>query len=529
MTIMHMNALAILKGFCITQRQRLHRECLFGRFAISGIALVAACSPAFAAETMGGAVINGSSVYGAAELFQVYRDHLGNIVTEQTAKNIAETLQQRYLDDGYSRPGYRIVDRGIDSGIVRIRIVEPSISGVAINGDAGPYREKLEHLVAHLPSDRSLRPQEIREMLRDARRLPGLEIDVAAEPDGQNQGGFVLAVDSAYKPIEGSVRISNRGTREIGRDILFARVMANSLFGREMTGGLFGTSAKDSDDYRGGGFFVTFMPGSGGTSIQMQGAVTTLSYETQGIDVEQDRTRYTLKLMHPLLRQANRDLSVWGGVVIEDLDVSLNGLQSREERLRSIEAGSNFTWQNQDTHSLLSLELEQGVNGLGSRLDSAATTADPRNTDFSIARLRYARLAPINDLWSWRVDAYAQTSPDVLPSIKRFKVGGGRIGRGFEAAAVSSDSGIGGKVELKRQVGEKIAWLERGDLYGFYDLGSAWRNDAGGRESASSTAIGASLHEGRLSGSIEIARPLTHADADGRKDVGIFAELSFRF
>lgn len=524
-----MDALAILRGFCITQRQRLHRESLFGRFAISGVALLAAFSSAFAVETMGGAVIQGSSVYGAAELFQVYRQHLGNTVTEHTAKAIAETLQQRYLEDGYSRPGYRIVDQGIDSGIVRIRIVEPNISRVAINGDAGPYSEKLERLVAHLPSDRSLRPQEIRDVLRDARRLPGLDVEVAAVPDGQNQGGFVLAVDSAYKPVEGSLKISNRGTREIGRDILFARVAANGLFNRDMTGGLFVTTARDSDDYRGGGFFTTFMQGSGGTSVQMQGAVTTLNYETRDVDVEQDRKRYTIKVVHPLRRQADRDLSVWGGFVVEDLDLAFNGLRSREERLRSIEAGSTFTWQEQATQSLLSLELEQGINGLGSRIDTAATTAALLENAFSIARLRYVRLAPINELWSWRVDAYAQTSPHVLPSIKRFKVGGGRIGRGFEAAAVSGDRGIGGKAQLKRQVGGSIPWLERGDLYGFYDVGSVWRNDAGGRESASSTGIGASLHEGRFSGSIEVARPLTHADADGRKDVGVFAELSIRF
>jgi len=69
----------------------------------------------------------------------------------------------------------------------------------------------------------------------------------------------------------------------------------------------------------------------------------------------------------------------------------------------------------------------------------------------------------------------------------------------------------------------------RADLYGFYDLGSVWRNDVEGRESASSTGFGASLRDGRLSGYLEIAKPLTHADADGQKDAGIFAEVSFRF
>jgi hemolysin activation/secretion protein len=482
-----------------------------------------------ASERLGGAVIQNSSVYAPSELFDVYKRYLGQTVTEQTATSIAEALRQKYLDDGYSRPGYRISDRGVDSGIVRVELIEANISRVAINGDAGPYRDKLEHLVAHLPSDRSLRPQEIRDAMRGARQLPGLDVTVSAEPDAEHHGGFVLAVDSAYKPFEGSIKLSNRGTREIGRDVLFAKFVANGLFGREIAGGLFVTSAKDSSNYKGGGLFASFAPGEGDTSAQFHGAVTSLNYHVQGIQVEQDRERAAIQVTHQLMRKPTSGLSIRAGFEAEDLDVAFNGAANREERLRSIEAGSTLTWRAEDNQHLLSLELEQGLNGFGSRIDAANVTDDLRRENFSIARLHYVRLAPLNDQWSWRLDAYAHTSPHVLPSIKRFKVGGGRIGRGFEAAAISGDRGVGGKTELKRQLESTVAWLESANLYGFFDLGSAWRNDAAGRESASSAGIGASLREGRLSGYLEIAKPLTHADADGQKDAGIFAEVSFQF
>jgi hemolysin activation/secretion protein len=486
-------------------------------------------APVLAVEKLGSAVIQNSSVYGPSELFELYKEYLGQTVTEQTATAIAEALQRRYLDDGYSRPGYSVSDRGVNSGIVRIRLVEANISRVAISGDTGPYRDKLENLVADIPSDRSLRPEEIRDAMKGARRLPGLDVSVAAEPDSQHHGSFVLTVESAYKPFEGSIKLSNRGTREIGRDILFAQVVANGLFRQEIAGGLFITSAKDSENYSGGGFFATIAAGPRGTSAQLQGAITALNYDVQGIAVEQDREKAALQITQPLLRQSTRDLSIWGGFEIEDLDVAYNGAVNRQERLRSIEAGSTLTWRSEGNQYLLSMEVEQGLNGFGSGIDIVNAPDDPRREDFSIARLRYVRLAPLNELWSWRIDAYAQTSPHVLPSIKRFKVGGGRIGRGFETAAVSGDRGIGGKTQLGRRVWGDATWLDRADLYGFHDLGSAWRNDAEGRESASSTGLGASLRGGRLSGYLEIAKPLTHADADGRKDTGIFAEVSFQF
>ncbi|MEX2123282.1 MAG: ShlB/FhaC/HecB family hemolysin secretion/activation protein [Woeseia sp.] len=527
-----MNRLQISPCFSITRARKFRwigTLNIDSRFAITILTCLITASPVLASENLGSAVIQNSSVYRPTELFDVYKVHLGKTVTEQTAATIAEALQQKYLADGYSRPGYRISDRGIDSGIVRIQLVEASISSVAINGNAGPYQEKLEQLVARLPSDRSLRPQEIKDALRSARRLPGLEVDVAAEPDGGHNGGFVLEVDSAYKPLEGNVRISNRGTREIDRDVMFAQLVANGLFSHENASGLFVTSAKDSDNYKGGGVFTNTALGAHGTSAQLQGAVTSLEYDVQGVQVEQYRERYRIQLMHPLRRQSVHELSVWAGFEMQNLDLAYNDATYREERLRSVELGSTLNWRNEETQYLLSIELEQGLNGLGSRIDSLGASDERLRKDFRIARLRWVRLAALNDLWSWRLDAYAQTSPHVLPSIKQFKVGGGRIGRGFEAAAISGDRGVGGKMQLQRRLASGVTWVERADLYGFYDAGSAWRHDLGNRESASSTGVGISMRDGRLSGYLEIAKPLTHADADGHKDAGLFAEVSFQF
>ena len=499
------------------------------RFFIMLLASLILTAHAHAASKLDTAIIQGSSVYSPAELFDVYKIHLGGNVTDQTAKAIAEALQQKYIADGFSRPGYRVADRGTDSGIVRIELVEASVSRVEMKGDTGPYRQELEDLVGDLSSGRSLRPEEIREVLRRARRLPGLDVQVTAENDPEQSGGFVLEFDSAYKPVEGSVKLSNRGTEEIGRNLFSARLVTNGLFGRENASGLFFTTAEDSDNYSGGGFFADTALGSRGTSAQLQAAATSLQFETQGIHVEQSRDRASLKVRHLLQRQSAHDFSFWAGFGTEDLDVEYNGLVAREERLRSFELGLSLAVRGSTSQYFASAEVEQGMNGFGSRLDNFANPDDSSDNVFTITRLHYIHLSRLNDAWTVRWDSVAQHSAHVLPSIKRFKVGGGRIGRGFEAAAIRGDLGIGNKLELKRRVANDVPWLGRADVYGFYDLGSAWRNDLGGRESASSAGVGASMRGNWLSGYIEVAKPLTHADADGRKDMGIFAELTARF
>lgn len=496
---------------------------------ITLLALVMLPASALGARPLSSVVVQDSTVYAAPQLFEIYQQHLGKPVSVDTARAIAETLQQRYLADGYSRPGFAVRDTGVRSGIARIQMVEARISHVEFTGNAGPWREQLESLVGGLDSQETLRPDDVRNALRRARELPGLAVNVTTQPDEQSHGAYVLAVDSAYKPLEGRVTLSNRGTREIGRNLLMARLTSNGLFGSENSTGLFATTAEDSEEYRGGGIFSTTTFGERGASLQLQGAITSLSIETQGIPVQQRRERILARYAHPLQSLADRELVLSVGADVENLDVVQATITTREERLRSLQAGLAVTWRGGSRQQLMGLDIEQGVNGFGSRLDNFLVADDPRQPDFTIARFRYIHVYRLSEAWLLRWDALAQHSTDVLPSIKRFRVGGGRIGRGFEAAAASGDRGVGNKLELKRRIAQSATWVERADLYGYFDLGTTWRNDVTNRESASSGGFGLSLSTKHLSTYLEFAKPLTHADVDNSDDIGVFGEITVLF
>lgn len=474
-------------------------------------------------------MIDGSSAYGFPQLFERYKSHLGRPMNEQTAAAIGAAVQQQYVDDGYSRPGYRILDRGLQSGIVRIRLIEARIANVELVGRTGPHRHQLQELFGGLTSDALLRPGDITEALRQARRLPGLVVDVSIEPDASQSGTYRLDVKSSYKPIEGSVKLSNRGTEEIGRNLLFAQFIANGLPGRQSSSGLFLTRAEDSSTYSGGGLFYNAAVGSDGATARLQFAVTSLQIESDGVVVDQDRQRWLAKFVQPFDRNPERDLSAFGGFELDNLDVAQDGAVSREDRLRSLNAGLLANWRSAGRSSLLSVEIELGMNAARSNPDDFSPAGDAEPNNFSIWRTHYARTARLGDSLTWRVDGYGQYSDEALPSVKQFKVGGGRIGRGFEAAAASGDRGVGAKLDLRQPIAADLPWLGPAQIYGYYDLGAAWRNDRPGRESAASTGVGLTARGERFAGYLEVAKPLTHPDADGNKDAGIFAELTYRF
>src|SRR5204862_388448 len=67
-----------------------------------------------------------------------------------------------------------------------------------------------------------------------------------------------------------------------------------------------------------------------------------------------------------------------------------------------------------------------------------------------------------------RLRATGQYSPDRLTASERYAVGGTEIGRAFDAAVLTGDSGFGGSAELAFRPGLP-ARLKGSEIYGFVD------------------------------------------------------------
>ncbi|MBT8078579.1 MAG: hypothetical protein KJO31_08365 [Gammaproteobacteria bacterium] len=480
-------------------------------------------------EVLGSAIIQNSSVYSAADLFSEYHPFLGKAVTKETATQIAEAIRERYRRDGYSRPGYRVANNGMTSGIVRIQLIEPSISDVRHSGKSGPHQQRLDALFDELSSERSLRPVDIRDLISQAKRLPGLDVNITTTPDENVPGGYVLEVDSDYQAINGSLTYTNRGTQQIGRNLVFGRIASNGLLGDDNILGMFLATAGNPNDYSSGGAYFRAPVGERGANALLQGSMSKIQVVSSGVLVDQDRERYIADLSRPLRSGKNRQLTLRGALEIDDLDVYHDGVLAREDRLRTIEVASTVSWRGSKRQHLLTAEAEVGLAVMGSRLDNFVNPDDGRREDFVIVRFHYVDLTPLTQRWNLRIDSYAQYSPHLLPSIRQFKVGGGRIGRGFDAAAVRGDRGLGAKAELRGTLPLAARWYDRVEAYGFYDIGGAWNRAGGGRESAASAGVGLAVRGNLLSGYLEVAQPLTHADADGEREPGLFVELTGQF
>jgi hemolysin activation/secretion protein len=499
---------------------------------ISALAL-AGGADALAVEStpLTAAVIRGSSVYTPAQLFATYRDELGQPIDGARARAVIGAVGDLYERDGYSRPEVRADGKLPAPGIMRLEVVEPQITEVVIEGDAGPHRARLEELSSQLEHMQPIRRGDVQRVLGRMRELPGLSLVANTRRDDEHRNAYAIAVNATFDPVDGSVGASNRGTEEIGPVFLNAQAVANGwLTGMEKLGLLF-TTATDVDEYRGIGAFVDMPVNSRGTRAFLLAFGSDAEPDTPtGAPVDEYvRERATLRITHPLAGGTRASLSLAAALDAEDFEIRRDGAELQEDRLRVVQVGARAGFRpGARTQYDATLELRKGLDALGAGLQTEDPAHDPRRADFLLTRLQLVQLTRLGDAWSVRLDVLAQHTAYVLPYSERFKVGGERLGRGFEVSEIAGDRGAGAKLELRRNLTVQWPFSIKPSAYGFYDIGATWNQDVGGRASAATAGLGIAAQSGRFSGYVELAKPLTRPDLEGKRGATVFGGLSVR-
>lgn len=477
-------------------------------------------------------VVSGSTVYDATRLFGAYRGELGKPLTRESARAVTAALADLYTSDGYVQPEIRLDDALAGSGVLRATVSEAQITNVVFEGDTGRNRDALDRIATKLEASKPLRRDDIPEALRSMRAIAGLSVSATTRRDPVAPNAYELVVKSNFSPIDGVVRMNNRGTDEVGPHFLLGQVFANGLLGREGKIGLIFASAVDPDEYLGGGLYFDAPLGGAGTrgNAMLFRSHSAPNEAPVNLVDEYTRNRATLKVSQPLRQGSNLTLTLTGGFEADDLEIDREGAIVREDRLRIVEGGLRSAWRGAGAVQYsTNLLLRKGLDSLGAGLRADDLAVDLRDVSFWVTQLNGSASRRFAEKWTVRLDGFAQYSDDILPDSERFKIGGDRLGRGFEVTEIAGDRGAGAKVDLRRELVNTESFAGRISAYGFYDYGKAWREDASGHDSAATGGMGFAMSGASLTGYLEMAAPITGPDIEGRRKASVFAELSYRF
>jgi len=476
-------------------------------------------------------VVEGSSVYQAPALFGTWRDQVGKPISRESARAVGDGLAALYERDGFVKPEVVFDNSLTGRGVLRVQLHEARVSRVRFEGETGRYRETLEKIGTRLENARPLRRTDLPQALREMRRIAGMSVNINTQRDPQIRNAFELVVKAEFSAMNGVVRMNNRGTEQVGPAFMLGQVFVNGLLGREETLGLIFAAATDPDEYLGGGLYFDTALGAGGTrgNLLVFSSHSAPNESPVNYTDEYSRQRVTLRVSHPLLQESGSSIFLSGACDVDDLIIDAQGFEFREDRLRILEGALRSSWRAGATQFSANFLMRQGLDHFGAGLKALDIPDDPRRVDFLLLQLSGSVYRRFATDWSVRFDGFAQQSGYVLPDSERFKIGGDRLGRGFEVTEIAGDQGLGGKVELRRDLLNTDGMFGRLSTYGFYDFGAAWKQDLPGRESAATAGAGFALAGSSLTGYVEIAAPLTGPDIEGKKNASVFAELSYRF
>jgi hemolysin activation/secretion protein len=478
------------------------------------------------------AVIRGSSVYAAPALFATYREQLGRPLTPAVASTVTAALAGKYERDGYSRPELQVDERPMAAGILRIEVFEARFTRVTFSGPAGPHRQRLAALGVRIQGSNPVRPAQVQRALQAMRSLPGLSVIESVARDASVRNGFILTLTTSYKPVEGLVRISNRGSKEIGPLFADAQIVGNDLLGHEEKLGVLVTTTTDYGEYHAGGAFADVPVSDAGTHVSLLGLYSySVPHVSPGDPVDTfRRTLVQLRVTQPVLSAGASTLALVGGLDVDNQLTNEDAALLRDDRLRVADLGARAAWGAfTATRYNAVFDLRQGLNALGShQLDAANLAPDLRRKDFLLARMQLTQLTQLDERWSVRLDALLQHSGYLLPYSERLTIGGQVLGRGFEITQVAGDSGGDARLELRRLM-SRFKGSGELSVYGYYDYGAVGSQDGSPHQSAAVTGIGVAFTGGSLTGSVEVAEPLIHPDVDGSRSPRVLAEIAEHF
>lgn len=505
--------------------------------AASGIAVPDASEAAPAAPptapdfVLAGVVIEGARAVPPESLAPIYEPYLARSVGPEELAEIAGAVTTRYREAGYILSRAEIPPQSVDSGILRLKVIEGHVAEIRIEGLDGARAEEAQARLNRVMTEQPARLADMDRAISLVEAMAGVTVAdsrVEEVEAGDRDGAHRLIVTAEAETLDAVVYADNRGDREVGPMLAWFGVGANDALGagERIEGGVY-TVPNDPQELLYGEARVIAPIGRDGTTIDA--ALSGSSSESGGDQDDNDliaRSRtLTLGAEHPLILGRRETLSVRGEVRLGRLSEEQQETQTYEDRTRILSLSLDYrrTGLFEGTDVEGGLTLDQGIDVLG------ANGADDPDNSLADGSGSFTKLEAEGGVTqalpaglSVRLAGRGQVADRALLTGQQFQFGGARFGRAYGYGEVSGEHGLAGLLELRRTGRLDLLGLGGYQLYGFADVGSVWDRTATGgydRESLASAGAGLRLWSPGYGfyADAQLAQPLTR-DPDATDD-----------
>lgn len=417
--------------------------------------------------------IEGATLIPTAELEALLASQLGQSLTLAELEHAAQTLAEHYRQRGWYARVY-LPQQDVTGGTVRIQVLEGRYSGSSVqqSGERADAAAVQATVTQRLQPGQPLSSADLERGLLIANDLPGIAASGTLQA-GQAQGDTALAVnvqDTAF--ITGDAGLSNHGIKSTGRVQASGGLALNNMNG---SGDQLALRLLAAQDIRSA--LVRYSLPLGRSGLRLAAHASTLDYQLGGsykvLDAEGKAHTGGLSLSYPLIRQAERNLSLSAGYEHRRYDDDMQSLALRRHRINALTlgisgdrrdslGGGGISW---GGASLVSGRLN--LNGIASDATQDAATAKTQGsyTKLAWSLARVQSLGALGPGWQAQASVSGQFASGNLASSERMTLGGPSQVRAYPVNEASGDQGLLLKLELQKELGQ--GW----QAVAFYDAG----------------------------------------------------------
>jgi len=465
--------------------------------------------------------VSGVTALTADEVRALVAPFEGREIGYADLESLRLAVTRAYIERGYVTSGARIPDQDVSDGVVRLEVIEGTLTDVNVTTDGrlrpGPVSRRLER-----GAEDPVNVVRLEEQLQILQQDPAIGQVNAALLPGQRPGESRLEVTlEETRPASIEVSFANQQNPAIGEDAGRVRARLRNLLG---LGDELAASYEESDGFEQVEGSYDLPLGSRGTSLSLRynkSESEIIDPAFAAFDITSEAETFGLTLRQSVHRSLGGSVDLFVGAEDrESLTTLLGegfsftpGPQNGETKLFVLRVGADATWRG--ARQVLAARL-QGSFGLDER--DATRNSDPAVPDAKftavLAQLQWAtRLPWTSSQLLARVDT--QIAADPLFGLEQFAIGGASTVRGFVESALVRDSGVIVSAEVRLPLLAGSARRPRLELAPFVDWGEGWNekgDSRGARETLAGAGVGLRFGWRWLSAEAYWADPITEVD-----------------
>jgi hemolysin activation/secretion protein len=455
-----------------------------------------------------GIVFSGNTVFSDADLTAAAGLNLPASITFEAAEAARRRISQHYLDVGFINSGAVLKESFYKDGVLTFTIIEGRLERIDISGNQRLRTSYIEKRI-RAGAGEPLNLQRLQGSLLVLRESPILrQVNTELQPGSELGTAKAKVQISEANPWGLALEVRNDRPPSVGGELIEGQIYHLNLTGNGDSLVLrYGIAAERPDGFEqtkddDWGLDYSLPLTAQETSLSLgysrnSYAIVEEPFDT--LNIESESEKFRIGIHHPLVRELTREFLV--------------GLTLERQTSRSTLFGEPFSLSAGAVNgksTVTTIRLEQQYTNRGINHSLALRSS----FNFGIDALDATIEGQERDsrFWTWTGQAHfarklfdspvqmilrssVQLTPDDLPALEQFTIGGVGTVRGYRENEMVRDMGVVGSVEFRLPVWQTKDGTSSLAISPFVDFGMGWNNETGtpDPDSISSAGLGISL------------------------------------